>query len=146
MVRPGSKIKVGSIIKIKDYVLSVVDSWEYGRIIFFDGDVFSLLQDCGQMPLPPYIWYDNSKESLYQPVVALHPWSVASPTASLHFTEWLIEAMKIQWVTLDYVTLHVWIGTFRVIKTANIKDYDIHSEQCEIDLWIFWRIYEYKNG
>ena len=70
-------------------------------------EFFDLLDEVGQMPLPPYIEYNTSKESSYQPVMATTPGSVASPTASLHFTQNLLDGLLKQGVTTDQVTLHV---------------------------------------
>lgn len=146
MVRPWSKFPIWSRFRIYNSLFTVIWNWEYGRLIQFDGDIYTFLQQYGQMPLPPYIVHKQEKEALYQPVIAKTPWSVASPTASLHFTTELLDKLISKWVTLDYVTLHVGIGTFRTIKTSNIKNYDIHSEQCEIDYDLFHRIYEYKSN
>lgn len=145
MVKPWSKLKIWSICIIWEYILTIVGDWEYGRLISFDGDIFTFLSEYGQMPLPPYIGYQESKESLYQPVFAKQPWSIASPTASLHFTSSLLNQLASNGVLFDYITLHVGIGTFRTIKVKDIHDYDIHSEICEIDNDLFSRIAHYKQ-
>lgn len=144
MVKPWSKLKVWTLCYVWKYILRITWDWEYGRIISFDGDMYDLLSDHWQMPLPPYIAYSESKDELYQPVFAKQPGSVASPTASLHFTQSLLDSLKNNNVILDYITLHVWIGTFRSIKVNDVRDYDIHSEICEVDLTIFSRIASYK--
>jgi len=146
LVKPGSKLKIGTQIFLWDKVLSIVDNFDYGRVIAYDGDIFALLEEFGQMPLPPYVEYSQEKESAYQPVMAKEPWSVASPTASLHFTPTLLKQLEEKGVLFDYLTLHVWIGTFRPIKSKNIKDFDIHSESCQVDLEIFERIMNYRLG
>lgn len=146
LVKPGSKLKVGTVVMLWDHKLSIVADHDYGRVIEYQGDIFALLDQYGQMPLPPYIGFDQSKESLYQPVVASNPWSVASPTASLHFTPKLLENIKHQGVQFDYTTLHIGLGTFKSIDTNNIKDYNIHHEACEVDLDIFTRIMNYKQN
>lgn len=144
MVKPWSKFKVWSLCQIGEYSLLISWDREYGRIITFHGDIFELLEKYGQMPLPPYIGYQKPKESLYQPVFAKEPGSVASPTASLHFTPSLLEHIHANGVVFDYITLHVWIGTFRTIKVTDIHDYNIHEECCEVDIHIFSRIADYK--
>jgi S-adenosylmethionine:tRNA ribosyltransferase-isomerase len=74
--------------------LTIVDNFDYGRIIEYNGDIFELLEKYGQMPLPPYVSYSNEKESDYQPSMAKIPGSVASPTASLHFSPRLLQALE----------------------------------------------------
>lgn len=145
LVKPWSKFKVWTTIRIGSYTLSITGSFDYGRLVYCTDNILQLLDEYGQMPLPPYISYDKGKESDYQPIVAKTPWSVASPTASLHFTPELLNNLKSDWVLLDYVTLHVWLGTFRQIKTKNIRDYEIHSEMCEVDIDIFDRIMHYQK-
>ena len=144
MVKPGSKLKIGATVLLWDKRLTIVDNFDYGRVIQYDGDIFALLEEFGQMPLPPYVEYSQEKESDYQPAMAKEPWSVASPTASLHFTAKFLNELEAKGVNFDYVTLHVGIWTFRPIKTINIKDFDIHTELCQIDLGIFERIMKYK--
>lgn len=144
LVRPWSKFKTGRVITIDNESLLVVAHSSHGRILQYDGDIHELLNRYGQLPLPPYITYESSKESHYQPVVATLPWSVASPTASLHFTQGLLDSLNGQWVMVDYVTLHVGMGTFRHIDSPTIEDYRIHSEQCQVDIALFQRIMNYK--
>lgn len=95
------------------------------------------LTNHGALPLPPYIEYTPEKEADYQTSFARHDGSVAAPTASLHFTEELMDRIKIQ---KEYLTLHVGLGTFKGIQTADIRDYDIHKEQIQIDREMFTRI------
>lgn len=144
LVKPWSKLKVGAIINIGNHRLSIVDNFDYGRIIQYDGDIFAFLEEYWQMPLPPYVHYSNEKESDYQPPMATIPWSVASPTACLHFSQRLLDSLESNGTTIDYVTLHVGLGTFKSIDTKNIEDYHIHCEASEIDIDIFERIMNYK--
>ncbi len=143
-VYPGNKLQVWTTIILGKYELSIVDNFDLGRIIYFAWDIFELLEIYGQMPLPPYIVDDRSKGDRYQPVVAAKPWSVASPTASLHFTAGLLDGLESQGVILDNITLHIGIGTFRPIEAVNILDHAIHTESVEIDLDVFKRIMDYK--
>jgi S-adenosylmethionine:tRNA ribosyltransferase-isomerase len=85
----------------------------------------NILEKYGNLPLPPYIEYTKEKEQDYQTVFAKNPGSVAAPTASLHFTQELLDALP---CSKEYVTLHVGLGTFLGIKTADIRDYHIHEE------------------
>jgi len=96
------------------------------------------------MPLPPYIQYSKDKEKPYQPIFAQKPWSVAAPTASLHFTENLLNKLKEKWCKFEYTTLHIWLGTFKKVDTQDITKYDIHSETVQINLDIFEKIAKYK--
>ena len=139
LVRPGKKCKIGTTIAIWPYQAVIKDYTKQGRLIYIDGDVYDILEHYGQMPLPPYIAYDESKSDSYQPVFADKLWSVASPTASLHFTKPLLDQLSEQWVQMHYITLHVWLGTFKWVDVANIVDYDIHPESCEVWVW-FWQI------
>ena len=89
------------------------------------------------MPLPPYIWYDKSKEKDYQTVFAEQAWSVAAPTASLHFTDRVLSTLSAIWVDTATCLLHVWLGTFKQVDVEDITDYDIHSEQAEVTTQLF---------
>ncbi|MFA5133205.1 MAG: tRNA preQ1(34) S-adenosylmethionine ribosyltransferase-isomerase QueA [Patescibacteria group bacterium] len=85
----------------------------------------------GQMPLPPYIKQDGYKKEnkeWYQPVFAKYAGSVAAPTASLHFTKKLLEKLKNKGVKIEYITLHVGMGTFMPVKTKKIEDHKMHKE------------------
>ncbi len=100
------------------------------------------MEQYGTLPLPPYIEYKKEKEKDYQTSFAKTDGSVAAPTASLHFTRELLE--KIQ-NPIEYLTLHVWLGTFKWIQTPDIRDYNIHAEQVEISLDIFEKIYKIRE-
>lgn len=143
-VYPGNKMPKWSQLLIDEYVLDMIDDFERGRVVYFAWDMFDLLERYGQMPLPPYIEQHEDKASYYQPVVSRVPWSVASPTASLHFSDTLLQKIVSQWAILDYVTLHVGVGTFRPVETLNVLDHPIHNEQVEIDITLFQRIMNYK--
>ena len=144
LVRPGSKLKTGTTIKIDKFQLNIGENFEHGRRIFVDGDIFELLEKYGQMPLPPYVSYAQDKVASYQPIFAKTPWSVASPTASLHFTKTLLNWLKSKEICTDFVTLHVGIGTFKSMTSSDIKEHVIHHETCEVDSDIFKRIMNYK--
>ena len=97
-------------------------------------EVFDTLGRLGHVPLPPYI--DRSDEKLdgerYQTVYAEHPGSSAAPTAGLHFTEALLEAIRAKGVEIAYVTLHVGAGTFQPVKVEDVKDHVMHSEWIDV--------------
>ena len=139
LVKPARKIHRDSRLIIRDKSIRVLEEFPEGiRTVKFEGfdspdEFMSFLDDTGQVPLPPYIKNDDAgmKES-YQTVFAKHNGSVAAPTASLHFTPELLEAIKSKGVNIAYVTLHVGLGTFRPVMTQDIREHDIHSERCEI--------------
>jgi len=134
LVRPGKRFKVWSTIKLNNEVSFLVESIsDDGRILVASQPIFEILESHGQMPLPPYIAYDESLEDPYQPVFASTAWSVAAPTASLHFTDELIRNLESKWVQSLYTTLHVWLGTFKPVNVESIISYDIHSERIEVD-------------
>ncbi len=96
----------------------------------------------GELPLPPYIHYEKSKEKDYQTIFAEKSGSVAAPTASLHFTRELLERLPHEKIS---VTLHVGLGTFHGVDTPDIRDYHIHREMVEVDKSLFSRIASLKR-
>ena len=95
-------------------------------------DFMTFLEEAGNVPLPPYIHGDNSMRESYQTVFARNDGSSAAPTASLHFTPELLARIRGMGVRTAYVTLHVGLGTFRPVKSADIRGHEIHTEHCEI--------------
>ena len=145
LVRPGKRFMVWSTIPYNDEVSFYVESIsEDGRILTASQPIFEVLETYGQMPLPPYIEYDESLAEPYQPVFASEAGSVAAPTASLHFSDELIQQLQSQWVQTLYTTLHVWLGTFKPVNNEDIKKYDIHAETIQIDSDIWSRIASHK--
>ena len=109
----------------------VIDVVEEGnRLIKFDFDgIFEeILDQLGQMPLPPYITHRLEDKNRYQTVYAKHEGSAAAPTAGLHFTKELLERIQEKGIEIARVTLHVGLGTFRPVKTENILEHHMHSE------------------
>lgn len=96
----------------------------------------------GELPLPPYIDYQKSKEADYQTAFAQKDGSVAAPTASLHFTRDLLDKLPHQ---KEYITLHVGLGTFKGVDTPDIRDYHIHREMVEVNQEVFTTIAEIKK-
>ena len=94
----------------------------------YDGIFEEILDELGQMPLPPYITHKLEDKNRYQTVYAKHEGSAAAPTAGLHFTTELLEKIKAMGVNIARVTLHVGLGTFRPVKVENILDHHMHSE------------------
>lgn len=136
LVRPGRKIRVGAKIAVGDRELDVVSQEDEGIRIVRVGtgrqDVLSFLDAFGRVPLPPYIGGERDWREAYQTVFALREGSVAAPTASLHFTRELLGAIDAMGVRRAWVTLHVGLGTFRPVKSSDIREHVIHDEYCEV--------------
>lgn len=144
LVRPGTKFKKGTRFFIWTYTCTVEDMTSTGRIIeVLGGDIVGFLNTHGSLPLPPYIEYKKQKETAYQTAFAEKDGSVAAPTASLHFTHELLENIT---HAKKYLTLHVWLGTFKWIDTEDIREYAIHKEVAEIDLWLLREIAHLKKS
>lgn len=133
LVKPGKKCRPGAVLVfggglLKGRVLDVVD--EGNRLIQFtyDGIFEEILDQLGQMPLPPYITHQLKDKNRYQTVYAKHEGSAAAPTAGLHFTRDLLEQIEGMGVSIAHVTLHVGLGTFRPVKVENVLDHHMHSE------------------
>ena len=127
MARPGARISFGDGLLVGE-VMEVVD--EGNRLIRFeyDGIFEEILDKLGEMPLPPYIRHKLQDKNRYQTVYAKHEGSAAAPTAGLHFTEELLEAIQKKGVRIARVTLHVGLGTFRPVKVEDVTDHHMHSE------------------
>ena len=129
---PGKKAREGARFAFSDRLSAeVVEVLPDGnRIIKFecDGEFYSLLDEVGQMPLPPYIKEKLSDRERYQTVYSKELGSAAAPTAGLHFTPELMEELKAMGVNIGFVTLHVGLGTFRPVKVDDITDHKMHSE------------------
>ena len=133
LVRPGKKARPGDRISFGGGKLTaeILETIEGGnRIIRFqyDGVFESILDELGEMPLPPYITHRLEDKERYQTVYAKHDGSAAAPTAGLHFTPELLEEIQQMGVKIAHVTLHVGLGTFRPVKVENILEHEMHSE------------------
>lgn len=133
LVKPGKKAKPGTVIRFGGGILkgTVVDVVEEGnRLIQFsyEGIFEEILDQLGQMPLPPYITHQLKDKNRYQTVYAKHEGSAAAPTAGLHFTKELLQEIEDRGVKIAHVTLHVGLGTFRPVKVENVLDHHMHSE------------------
>lgn len=133
LVKPGKKARVGARISFGNGKLvgEVIDIVEEGnRLVkfYYEGIFEEILDELGQMPLPPYITHKLQDKNRYQTVYAKNEGSAAAPTAGLHFTLDLLEKIKEMGVTIASVTLHVGLGTFRPVKEDNILEHHMHSE------------------
>ena len=133
LVKPGKKAKPGTKISFGDGLLigEVLDIVEEGnRLIQFtyDGIFEEILDQLGEMPLPPYITHKLQDKERYQTVYAKNEGSAAAPTAGLHFTKELLQQIQDMGVNIAHVTLHVGLGTFRPVKVEDVENHHMHSE------------------
>jgi S-adenosylmethionine:tRNA ribosyltransferase-isomerase len=133
LVKPAKRIRVGTEIVFGDGKLraTCVGLKEHGgRILEFhyEGIFYEVLDELGEMPLPPYIRERLEEQDRYQTVFARERGSAAAPTAGLHFTEVLLEELKAKGVHIAFITLHVGLGTFRPVSVDTIEEHDMHAE------------------
>jgi S-adenosylmethionine:tRNA ribosyltransferase-isomerase len=137
LVKPAKRVKVGTEVVFGDGKLKAtcVGTKDHGgRIMEFayEGIFYEVLEELGEMPLPPYIRERLEEQDRYQTVYAKERGSAAAPTAGLHFTEELLEELKQKGVHIAFITLHVGLGTFRPVSVDSIEDHDMHSEFYQI--------------
>lgn len=132
LVKPGKKMKVGQVVEFSDQVSAeVVDITEDGsRILKFsyEGIFQERLDELGTMPLPPYIKEKLEDQERYQTVYNKHRGSAAAPTAGLHFTEELLDKIRAKGIYVEFITLHVGLGTFRPVNVEDVSKHKMHSE------------------
>ena len=133
LAKPQKRLKVGTIItfgdgllkarvsEIRDEGITIVD-------LIYEGILMEILEHLGTMPLPPYIHEKLDDQSMYQTVYAKDYGSAAAPTAGLHFTEELLEKIKLKGVEIVHITLHVGLGTFRPVIVSDVRNHTMHSE------------------
>ena len=130
---PGKKAKTGTFFKFSDNLSAeVIDVLEDGnRILKFtaNGEFFAVLDEVGQMPLPPYIKAKLEDKERYQTVYSKELGSAAAPTAGLHFTDEILEKIKAKGIKVAFVTLHVGLGTFRPVKVEDVTKHKMHTEE-----------------
>ncbi|MCQ9209858.1 tRNA preQ1(34) S-adenosylmethionine ribosyltransferase-isomerase QueA [Granulicatella seriolae] len=137
LVKPARKLKVGTEISFGDGRLTatIIEELEQGgRIIRFnyEGVFLELLEDLGEMPLPPYIKERLDNQERYQTVYARENGSAAAPTAGLHFTNGLLDDLRAKGVEVTFITLHVGLGTFRPVSVERLEDHKMHAEYYQI--------------
>jgi S-adenosylmethionine:tRNA ribosyltransferase-isomerase len=133
LAKPAKRLKEGSILsfgegKLKATCTGILEHG--GRILNFDYDgiFYEVLDELGEMPLPPYIKEQLPEKDRYQTVYAKEKGSAAAPTAGLHFTNELLDEIKKMGVTIAFITLHVGLGTFRPVSVENVDNHKMHSE------------------
>lgn len=133
LCKPARRVHKGTIVSFGDGLLKAEcveekeDGIRYFKMIY-DGIFLEILDKLGEMPLPPYIHEHLEDRDRYQTVYAKHPGSAAAPTAGLHFTPELLEALRNKGVTICYITLHVGLGTFRPVSVEDVTKHKMHSE------------------
>ncbi|MEC0283732.1 tRNA preQ1(34) S-adenosylmethionine ribosyltransferase-isomerase QueA [Terribacillus saccharophilus] len=133
LVKPAKKVKVGTELSFGDGKLTAIckELLEHGgRIVEFqyDGIFYEVLEQLGEMPLPPYIKEQLPDQERYQTVYAKEQGSAAAPTAGLHFTKELLASLQEKGVEIAFITLHVGLGTFRPVSVDSIEEHEMHAE------------------
>ena len=130
--RPAKRLKIGTIVsfgnKLKAQVVEKMDEGIVRVRLIYDGILMEILDELGEMPLPPYIHEKLQEKDRYQTVYAKVSGSAAAPTAGLHFTKELLEQLRQKGVEILFITLHVGLGTFRPVEEENILEHHMHSE------------------
>ena len=137
LVKPARRIKEGDIVSFGDGLLKAecLKCFDEGIKHFkfiYEGIFLEILEELGTMPLPPYIHEKLKDQERYQTVYSKVVGSSAAPTAGLHFTKELLEKIKDKGVQIEYVTLHVGLGTFRPVKVDDVTKHQMHSEYFEM--------------
>lgn len=132
LTKPAKRVKVGTIVKFSDRLsakcVSVGEEGIRKFELIYDGILYEILDELGEMPLPPYIHEKLEDKDRYQTVYAKNIGSAAAPTAGLHFTEDLLKRIEEKGVKVLYVTLHVGLGTFRPVNVEDVTKHKMHSE------------------
>ncbi len=133
LVKPGKRAKVGAVFvfgngELKAEVVEVLENGNRRIKFYYEGIFEQVLDNLGEMPLPPYIEEKLEDRERYQTVYSKEVGSAAAPTAGLHFTKELLQNIKDKGVNIAFVTLHVGLGTFRPVKAENIEEHEMHSE------------------
>ena len=132
LVKPAKRVHVDTVIsfgdKLKARCVFVGDEGIRRFELIYSGILYEILDELGEMPLPPYIHEKLSDKDRYQTVYAKNVGSAAAPTAGLHFTNELLDKIKAKGVNVLYVTLHVGLGTFRPVNVEDVTTHKMHSE------------------
>ncbi|MFJ5670335.1 tRNA preQ1(34) S-adenosylmethionine ribosyltransferase-isomerase QueA [Bacillus safensis] len=138
LVKPAKRVKKGTVITFGDGRLKAVCTEEMehgGRKVEFQytGIFYEVLESLGEMPLPPYIKEQLDDRERYQTVYSKEVGSAAAPTAGLHFTTELLDALRAKGVHIVFITLHVGLGTFRPVSAERIEEHEMHAEFYEMN-------------
>lgn len=133
LVKPGKKLRTGARVSfgggiLKAEIMDVLENGNRHVKFEYDGIFEEVLNELGEMPLPPYITHKLEDKNRYQTVYAKYEGSAAAPTAGLHFTSELLETIKNMGINIASVTLHVGLGTFRPVKVDDVTKHHMHTE------------------
>ncbi len=133
LVKPAKRVKIGTVVSFGEGILRAecVGETNHGGRMFkfiYEGIFYEILDQLGEMPLPPYIREKLDDQDRYQTVFAKERGSAAAPTAGLHFTDKLLEEIRLKGVEIVFITLHVGLGTFRPMSVDSIDDHEMHAE------------------
>ncbi len=149
MAKPAKRLRLGASVIFSDELkASVIEELEEGmRILKFEyeGIFEEIIENIGTMPLPPYIKEKLSDQERYQTVYSEVKGSSAAPTAGLHFTKDILETLKTKGVQIEYVTLHVGLGTFKTVSVEDVRNHVMHSEYYKIEQDVADRINQAKK-
>lgn len=150
LTKPAKRIKEGTIVKFSDKLkcicVNVLDEGIRHFKFIYDGIFMEILDELGSMPLPPYIHEKLSDKELYQTVYAKNIGSAAAPTAGLHFTRELLDKIEKKKVNILYITLHVGLGTFRLVNVEDVTKHKMHSEYYEMSDEVANKLNEVKKS
>ncbi len=137
LVKPAKRVKEGTTISFGDGRLTavctgVVDHGGRTFMMQYDGIFHEILDELGEMPLPPYIKETLPDQERYQTVYAKQRGSAAAPTAGLHFSKEILQQIKEKGVHIAFITLHVGLGTFRPVSVERIEEHEMHAEFYEM--------------
>ncbi|MEL6930496.1 MAG: tRNA preQ1(34) S-adenosylmethionine ribosyltransferase-isomerase QueA [Cyanobacteria bacterium J06600_6] len=158
LVKPGKRFTIGAKVEFNSLSTgdhaplraTVIEKDEAtgGRILEFelptDKSLWEVLDDYGQLPLPPYITDSDAPDERYQTVYSSEPGAIAAPTAGLHFTPELLAELENQGIEQTQITLHVGVGTFRPVEKEQIKDHAMHQEWIDVSAATVAKIKETK--
>lgn len=132
LCKPAKRIKIGTVVKFGDKLrakCTFIGEEGIRRFeLIYDGILYEILDELGEMPLPPYIHEKLEDKDRYQTVYAKNIGSAAAPTAGLHFTQELLDKIRNKGVNVVFVTLHVGLGTFRPVSVDDVTKHKMHSE------------------
>ncbi len=148
-VYPGKNFKIWKKIELKFWLEAIVKEinleWRVLEFNIWWIEFLKIIEKLWEIPLPPYIKEKLKDDSRYQTIWAETEGSVAAPTASLHFTDELLEKLEKKWVKIEKVLLHIWLGTFMPILTENILEHQMHSEYLEVEEQTAKNLNKYKS-
>lgn len=149
MAKPAKRLRLGAVIvfsdKLRARVIEELESGMRNLEFEYEGVFEEIIEEIGTMPLPPYIKEKLSDQERYQTVYSEISGSSAAPTAGLHFTQEILDALKMKGVQIEYVTLHVGLGTFKTVSVEDVENHVMHSEYYKIEEDVAQRINHAKE-